>query len=355
METTKRLKIDISFSTLLKILLVIAGVLFVIKIQSILLELFVVLIFVTALSPWIENLSAYLKIPRWVSVALTFAVILIILVAVVALIVPLIVSQVIDLLSLPQIKNLLGANEANTFLDELRFISAKIPSVGFGSADSFFGFASSLFGGVVTFITVLVLSFYLLLEEDGVKKFVLSLLPVNHREKIVTALHKVGTKLGSWLRGQLLVCIIVGLLDAVILLIFGVPFWLTLAVFAAFVEFIPYVGPFVATAAAIFVALTRDSFWGINSITVAIGVLIGYIVIQQVESHLLIPKVMQKSVGLSPVIVIVAILIGAELFGLVGIILSVPVAAVVAVAVDEWPAVYPLLFNRHSSGDPAKE
>lgn len=355
METTKRLKIDISFTTLLKILLFIAGVLFIIKIQSILLELFVVLIFVTALSPWIENLSNYLKVPRWVAVALTFAIILVVLVALVALVVPLMVSQVIDLLSLPQIKNLLGANEANTFVDELRFLSAKIPSVGFGSADSFFGFASSLFGGVITFITVLVLSFYLLLDEDGVKKFVLSILPSGHKDQIVLALHKVGSKLGSWLRGQVLVCIIIGLLDAIILLIFGVPFWLTLAVFAAFVEFIPYVGPFVATAAAIFIALTKESFWGFNSITVAIGVLVGYFVIQQIESHFLIPKVMEKSVGLSPVIVIIAILIGAELFGLAGIILSVPAAAIVAVAVDEWPNIHPLLFNRHAVGGRAQE
>jgi len=346
METTKRIKFDISLTAILKILAVIVGVMFILKIQSIILELFVVMILVTAISPWVRSLADYLKVPRWVSVTIIFVVILATLLIVVSLVVPLLVGQVIDLLSLPQVKGLLGSTEASSFVDELSFVLNKAPSVGIGSADSFFGFASTLFGGAITLITVLVLSFYLLLDEDGVKKFVLSILPTSHREQIVAAFHKIGTKMGAWLRGQLLVCLVVSLLDAVVLLGFGVPFWLTLAVFSAFTEFIPYVGSFLATVAAIFVALTKDSFWGINSVTVAVGVLIGYIIVQQIEAHVLVPKIMQKSVGLSPVVVIIAILIGAKLFGFVGIILSVPIAAILSVVVTEWPNIHSVIFDR---------
>lgn len=337
-ESTTRYKIDISWSTILKVLLVVLGLQFLSKIQDILLLLFVVLILVTALSPVVDKLVKQLVIPRWLAVTIIFGGVAIALILMVWLILPLMVKQVLELLDQPQIKSLIGGSESSTFVEELQFISDKIPGVGQGSS-GLFSFLTTIFGGVVSVFTVFVLTLYLLLEEDGIRKFVYSVLPTQHKQQIVSTIHKISLKMGSWLRGQLLLGLIVGIIDMVILLTFGVPYWLTLAIFAGLTELIPYIGPFLGLAAALFVALTKPSFWHFNTYTMSIGVTIGFLLVQQLESHFLVPKVMEKTVGLSPVIVIVAILIGAKLFGLIGVVLSVPVAAALSVLVDEWPAI----------------
>lgn len=335
---TSRVKVDISLSAILKILAVIFGLLFLHKIQDILLLLFVVLIMVTALSPVIDQLVKNLNIPRWLAVAMIFGGIAVIFVLMIWLILPLMVNQVLELLSQPEIKNLLGGSDSNSAVDELKLISGQIPGLSQGGA-GVVSFLSTLFGGVVSVLTVLVLTIYLLLDEDGIKKFIISVIPTHHKTQIVSTLHKISLKIGSWLRGQLLLGLIVGLIDLAILLVFGVPYWLTLAIFAGLTELIPYVGPFIGLGAALFVAFTKDSLWGISHVTAGIGVLVGYLLVQQLESNFLVPKVMEKTVGLSPVIVIIAILIGAKLFGLVGVILSIPVAGALSVVIDEWPAI----------------
>ncbi len=335
----QRIKIDISLSAILKILAVIFGLLFLHKIQDIVLLLFVVLILVTALSPVIDQLKRQLQIPRWLAVTLIFGGLAIVLGLIIWLVLPLIVSQIIELLSQPQIKNLVGGSESNSVVDELRLIYTQIPGFGEGGAAGFLSFLSSIFGGLVSVVTVFVLSVYLLLDEDGIKHFITSVLPTQHKYQIVSTFHKMSLKMGSWLRGQILLGVIIGALDLAILLAFGVPYWLTLALFAGFTELIPYIGPFLGLAAALFVALTKDSFWGFSHFTSGIGVAVGFLLVQQLESHFLVPKVMEKTVGLSPVIVIVAILIGAKLFGLIGVILSVPVAGALSVIVDEWPVI----------------
>lgn len=337
-ENTTRYKIDISWSTIFKVLFVVLGIQFLGKIQDVLLLLFVVLILVTALSPIVDKLVRQLVIPRWLAVTLIFGGVAIVILLMVWLILPLMVKQILELLDQPQIKNLIGGSESSSFIEELRLVSDKIPGIGQGSS-GLLSFISTVFGGLISVFTAFVLTLYLLLEEDGIRKFINSILPSQHKKQIVGTLHKISLKMGSWLRGQLLLGLIVGVIDLIILLIFGVPYWLTLAIFAGLTELIPYIGPFLGLGAALFVALTKDSFWHFNNYTMSIGVAIGFLLVQQLESHFLVPKVMEKTVGLSPVVVIIAIIVGAKLFGLIGVVLSVPVAAALSVLVDEWPAI----------------
>lgn len=339
-----RMKVDISLAAILKILAVILGLLFIVKIKDILLLLFVVLILVTALSPIVDRLVKHFGIPRWLAVGLIFGGVGAIMLIMIWLILPKMVSQIIDLLNQPQIQSLIGGSESHSFINDLQTLADKIPGITQGGS-GVVSFFSTILGGIVSVFTVAVLSLYLLLEEDGIKKFIHSILPTKHKQQIVNTFHKISLKMGAWFRGQLLLGLIIGLISMVILLAFGVPFWLTLAIFAGLTELIPYVGPFIGLAAALFVALTRDSFWGFNTATVGIGVTIGYLLVQQLESHFLVPKVMEKSVGLSPVVVIIAILIGAKLFGLLGVVLSVPAAAVISVIIDEWPAIQAAYFD----------
>ncbi len=351
-QQAQHVKIDISLSAILKVLAVILGIIFLHKIQNILLILFVVLILVTALSPVVDSLVKQLKIPRWVAVAIIFGGVALALIIMIWLIFPLMFSQIKDLLEQPQVRNIVGGSETNSVLDELRLFYDQIPAFGQNSA-GFFSFFSTIFGGIVSMLTVAVLSIYLLLDEDGIRKFIYSILPSEHKEQIVKTLHKIGLKIGAWLRGQLFLGLVIGLLDLVVLLIFGAPYWLTLAIFAGLCELIPYIGPFLSLVTAIFISFTGASAWGFSHVTTAIGVGIGFLLVQQLESHVLVPKVMQKTVGLSPVIIIIAILIGAELFGFVGIMLSIPVAAAISVIVDEWDTIQEIYRDNRRGAEKA--
>jgi predicted PurR-regulated permease PerM len=131
--------------------------------------------------------------------------------------------------------------------------------------------------------------------------------------------------LGAWVRGQLFLSGAVGVMSFIALVAIGVQFAPVLAVLAFLFEFVPYAGPFLSGAPAVLVALNQSS-------TDALLVIVSYVIIQQLESHLLVPLVMRRAVDLHPVIIIAALLAGFEILGLAGVVLAVPVAVVVRIA-----------------------
>ncbi len=173
------------------------------------------------------------------------------------------------------------------------------------------------------------LNLYLLLDENGIKKFFVALLPLKQKNQIVTISHKVGAGLGAWLRGQLLLGILVGILVYAGLVIIGVPYALTLALLAGVLEIIPIIGPILSAIPAILIALSISP-------TMALVVTGFYVLVQELENKLLVPKVMQRTVGLHPVTIIIVLLIGAKLMGVLGILLAVPVASVFYIILKEW-------------------
>jgi predicted PurR-regulated permease PerM len=191
---------------------------------------------------------------------------------------------------------------------------------------------TNVLGGFVTFIAAIVLFIYLLIDEKALKYFVLSFFPDDHRENMADIFRKVASKVGDWFRGQLLLAFIVGVVSLIGLLIIGVPYALTLAVISGVLDIVPTLGPVIAGVLAAAIALT-------DSPIKALIVVIFYVIIQQLESNILVPKVMQKAVGLSPVIIIIAILIGARLLGIVGAIIAVPLAASLIVVLSEWSSI----------------
>ena len=131
-------------------------------------------------------------------------------------------------------------------------------------------------------------------------------------------------KLGAWLRGQIILMIVVGVLTYIGLLILGVKYALVLAIFAGIAEIVPYAGPIIAAVPAIGIGLTMSPFKGMI-------VALLYFGIQQIENAVLTPKIMQKSVGLNPVVSLFALMVGFKFAGLVGALLAIPVATIVAV------------------------
>ena len=187
-----------------------------------------------------------------------------------------------------------------------------------------FNLITALFGNLVSFIIVLVLTFYLLVQEGAIKRTVLLFTPPSSRGYLSDLIDRMQLRLGHWLRGVLLLGLIVGGLTLVGLRILNVRYFLVLALVAGILELIPYVGPALAAIPAVFFGAT-ESLWK------GVAVLILYWLIQQLENHLIVPKVMAKAVGLNPLVVIVVILVGAKLAGFVGVLVAVPTTAALSV------------------------
>lgn len=228
-------------------------------------------------------------------------------------------------------ESLTGLSQRYPWIPDLAGIVERLPhEVGRLSAYAgrATGVAFRVFGGVVSAISVLVLSIYMLIEGPGIRRAFLDLFPGRHHRRIGVVLDGIGRKFGGWLRGQLLLGLAVGLAAGIGVWALGLPYPFLLGVAAGITELIPMVGPVLGAIPAIVVALFGPP-WKI------LGVVALFTLIQQAENHLLVPRVMRISVGLSPLLTIVAIMIGAKLMGVLGALLAVPVAAALQVVVGE--------------------
>jgi predicted PurR-regulated permease PerM len=185
-----------------------------------------------------------------------------------------------------------------------------------------------LVGGVFGLITILILAFYLLLESDAIVNSFVRMFPRAERGRVEDASRRVSNKVSAWLGGQLLLGSIIGATAAVGLFFLGVPYFYVLALIAGIGELIPIVGPILSAVPAVAVAFTVSP-------TLALGVGVFYFAQQQLENHVLVPKVMSRQVGLSASVVIIALLVGGSLLGFVGAILAVPTAAILQVLFEE--------------------
>ena len=184
-------------------------------------------------------------------------------------------------------------------------------------------------GGLFGLVTILILTFYLLVEAGSLRRFFLQLFPARRRARVDAATRDITTKVSAWLGGQLLLGAIIGTTSAVGLWLLGIPFFYVLALISAIGELIPIVGPVLAAIPAIAVA-------GSVSLKKVLLVVVFFVVQQQIENHVLVPKVMSRQVGVTAVTVITALLIGGKLLGIPGAILAVPTAAILQVLFMEW-------------------
>jgi len=183
-----------------------------------------------------------------------------------------------------------------------------------------FVLTSSVFAAVAGVVSSLIISMYLLYDWHAIRPRV-----VGRGIGMGAFLDASQQSLGAWVRGQLLLSLVVGVLATLALFVLGVPYALVLGVFAGICELIPYIGPFIAGAPAVVVALG-------DSPTRAVLAVVSYVLIQQVENHALVPLVMKRSTNLHPVVVILVLLVGFELLGIVGALVAVPTAVLVRTA-----------------------
>lgn len=330
------ININISTLTLLKMIIVIILLYFVWLISDIITILFVSLIFASAVDPWIDWMQKH-KIPRSIGVLIIYLVSLIVIASIIYLIIPPIVKETAQLSSdLPHY-----TEKANVIFSDFKIyadkhnimsgVSNAIDSINTGlktAANGLFSTVSSVFGGIFSFFLILVITFYMIVEENALKKTVWTITPDKYQTYALGLINRIQKKIGLWLRGQLALCLIVFLLTFMGLSIFNVKYALVLALIAGVTEAIPYLGPTLAAIPAVFLAFTQSP--GLALVVIAL-----YFVIQMVENHILVPKIMQKAVGLNPLISISALMIGFKIGGIMGAVLSIPVATAASVAVKD--------------------
>ncbi|MES3004939.1 MAG: AI-2E family transporter [Patescibacteria group bacterium] len=198
-----------------------------------------------------------------------------------------------------------------------------INTVMAGIYSNTFGSLATFFGGVLSFILTIILSFYLAVEEDGVAKFLKAITTIKHENYIVSLWKRSQKKIGLWMQGQLVLAVIIGMLVYLGLTLLSVPNALLLAVLAAIFEIIPLFGPILASIPAILIAFVSG---GLPMAVIVMGL---YLIVHQFENQLIYPLVVKKVVGVSPVVSIVALAAGWELVGFIGLILAVPISAVI--------------------------
>jgi len=181
-----------------------------------------------------------------------------------------------------------------------------------------------VFTGLFKTMIVLALSFYMIVKKDGAWGFVNTLVPKKYEAYAIDLIKRIQHQVGRWMLGQFILIAIIFVLEYAVLLLLQVPLAFTLAIFGGLLEVIPYIGPTVSVIPAFLIGLTISPL-------VAVGVLVAYILIQQIENHIIIPLLMKKAVGLNPVVIILVLLIGGKLAGIAGLILAVPLTAAISV------------------------
>lgn len=330
--------VEINTATILKAILIILFFVFLYILKDVLIIFLFALIIASAISPfanWLDEKG----FPRLLGVLLLYLIILALIVGVLSLIIPYVSQDISQLTStLPELvakvstsldKVQQGSPQYLDFLSEVQNILQGFSDYLQQSAQSIIGLIISIFGGVMSAIAILIISFYLSVTKKGIESFLGSIVPEKYESYAIDLWKRAELKVGLWLQGQLLLGLIMGLIVYVGLSLMGIKFALILGFIAAILEIVPMVGPVLAAIPAIFLAFLQSPALGL-------WVIVFYVVVQQLENHLLVPVVLGKTVGLNPVIVIIALLIGQQLAGIPGMILSVPVATIIVEMMDDF-------------------
>jgi predicted PurR-regulated permease PerM len=225
-------------------------------------------------------------------------------------------------------KNLREFSELHGLSDSLSAGIASLANQFGNAATSLVATLSGIFGSIAGLIIVLVMAFYMVVEDKEAVRVFKNFVPEQYQSFIANVLMQVETKIGGWLRGQLVLSLVITLLCYIGLLVIGIKGPMPLALFVGFTEFVPYLGPILGGIPIVIVAFNDSPVKAILAIALII-------LVHQLENHILVPKVMQRTVGLNPLVSIVAVLIGAKLFGIMGVLLAIPFATTIAVVLTE--------------------
>ncbi len=328
--------ITVSTATIVKVVVIGLVLWFIYAIRDIVALFFVALMFASIINPlgsWFETR----KMNRGVGVALLY-ILLIGLGAFLAVsLVPTVIRETIELTTnadsiWARVIDWMGPFgdyvESHGIAETIKgFLGAAVTGSG-PAAGTLVATFRGLFGAVFSAVIVFVVTFYLVVSEDATKRLFRNVAPEAYQPYLVDLFTRIERALGSWARAQLILSCVVGIAVYAMLTILGVKYALVLALLAGIAESVPYVGPISAAAPAILIALTQSPLRGLLTA-------IGFYLIQSVENHVVVPKVMQKVTGLHPVVSIFSLLIGVKVAGPIGALLAIPVATTISVIIGD--------------------
>lgn len=322
--------LEISWNSLGRILIFIILLFLIFLIKDILILLFLAVVIAAVCQPFVDYLQKK-KIPRFLGSSFIFILILAILGIFLWLVAPLVISQFGDFIAnFDEIIAKIGSN--NVFGE---FIQQLIPNLKSAfelltkNAATISNFAFSIFGGIFTVLTCLVLAFYLTLEEREAEKFFRAILPDKYENRIISIFDNSTRRIGRWFQGRILVSLILTLICWLGLYFLGVKYSATLGLLNGVLDIIPFIGPVFAGLIAAFVALT-DS-WLLVFWTILFLFIIHYL-----NNILFMPLIMEKTTGLNSLVVLIALLIGTQIAGFVGFILAIPAAIITQEIFKAW-------------------
>lgn len=271
------------------------------------------------------------KIPRIVGTIIIFLVVILSIAFVIYAIVPIAILEINSLLNSLDgtLGNVIGEETISKIRNVINPDLNHLASILLAGSASFFDVVGKFLGGAAHFLFVFILAFYMTASRDGVQNFIRSIFPGSVENKMVKAYERISEKISKWFYAQIILSLIVGVAVFIGLTLLGVRYSMTLALVAAVFELIPIIGPTFAGAVAILIAAT-------DSLNLGFYTFIFFIVIQQLESNILVPVMVSKAINIHPVFVIVSVLGGLQLAGVVGMLLAIPVALIAQEIFEDW-------------------
>ncbi len=321
MEKVK--KIEISHRTIVFSVLFLVAIWFLYQIREILLALFISIILMGAINPTVDRLERW-RLPRWLAILLIYLVLLSLIITAIAGLIPPLVDQTSRLVQV-----VIDLSDRLSFLGlSSEKIRLQIQELG-ALPTQILKLAVSIFSNIIAIFAILVITFYLLLEHKNLDRYLFFLFGQKRRERAKRVVGKLEKKLGGWVRAELLLMTIIGLLSYIGFRLLDLQFALPLAILAGLLEVVPNIGPTLSAVPAVAIGLLESSLIGLL-------VLAWTFIIQQLENNLIVPKLMQKTVGVNPLITILTLAVGFKLAGVMGAVLAIPVYLAIEVVVSEF-------------------
>lgn len=330
------INISITAGTVVKAvaILVLAWLLF--ELRSVVLDVLTAIVIASAIEPGVDSLSRR-GLPRLLAIILIYLLFFVFFFGIFYFFLPSVLEDFATFISsLPTYLSVFSTSAAfSTYVNVLGIpaptdLSAQELMEGIrsslnlgGAFGNAFSAVSRIFGGVFSLVLIVIFSFYFAVVETGVDDFLRVIAPKKHQAYILGLWKRSQRKIGLWMQGQLILAVLMGVIIFLTLSVFRVPHALVLALIAAVFEIIPVFGPTLAAIPAVIIAFASGGA-SLGIVTVVI-----YVIAQQFENHLIYPQVVTRVVGVPPLLVILALIVGAELAGFLGVILAVPIAATI--------------------------
>ncbi len=320
---SKVYKIEISAKTIIFTILFLIFLNLLWLVRELIFSFFIAFIVMSVLNPWVSYLERK-KIPRALSTLLSFIIIFGLIGYLFFWLIPPIAKEITLLFkNLPKIIESFNPNASSILENE--FFSKSLPNI----TNNAFKFLKNVLSNLIFTISTIFFSFYFLVEENILRKFLVRFFDKDDAYKVEIAMDQTEKRLRAWFWGQFILMLIIGTVTFIGLSLLNVKYTLALSLIAGLLEIVPILGPVIATIPAFIIAFSDSAFSGLAVIAL-------FFVIQQAENQIIVPYVMKKAVGLNPIVTLAALIVGGRIGGFLGILLAIPVTLFIETIFTEY-------------------